>query len=145
MGFESSNFSDSDFERPVQLSQLKELIDELPLGLDSELGDNGSNLSGGQRQRIGIARALFTNPNILILDEATSSLDGSTEASISESLLMLRGEITVIVIAHRLSSIMRADEILYIESGKAIASGDFNELRSLVPNFDSQASLMGID
>jgi ATP-binding cassette subfamily C protein len=58
---------------------------------------------------------------------------------------MLRGEITVIVIAHRLSSIMRADEILYIESGKAIASGDFNELRSLVPNFDSQASLMGID
>jgi ABC-type multidrug transport system fused ATPase/permease subunit len=145
MGFESSNFSDSDFERPVQLSQLKELIDELPLGLDSELSDNGSNLSGGQRQRIGIARALFTNPKILILDEATSSLDGSTEASISESLLMLRGEITVIVIAHRLSSIMRADEILYIESGKAIASGDFNELRSLVPNFDSQASLMGID
>ena len=124
---------------------LKELIDELPLGLDSELSDNGSNLSGGQRQRIGIARALFTNPKILILDEATSSLDGSTEASISESLLMLRGEITVIVIAHRLSSIMRADEILYIESGKAIASGDFNELRSLVPNFDSQASLMGID
>jgi ABC-type multidrug transport system fused ATPase/permease subunit len=145
MGFESSDFTDSDFERPIQLSQLKDLINELPLGLDSDLGDNGSNLSGGQRQRIGIARALFTNPRIIILDEATSSLDGSTEASISESLLLLRGEITVIIIAHRLSSIMKADEILYIESGKVIASGDFNKLRTLVPNFDTQASFMEIN
>ena len=145
MGFDVSDFSAQDFEKTIQLSQLSELIDELPLGIDSQLGDKGSNLSGGQRQRIGIARALFTKPQILILDEATSSLDGSTEASISDSLYSLRGEITVIVIAHRLSSIMKADEVLYLESGKVIAAGDFNRLRTLVPDFDTQASLMGIN
>jgi ABC-type multidrug transport system fused ATPase/permease subunit len=144
MGFNVSDFSESDYKKPVELSQLTELIGELPLGLDSPLGDKGSNLSGGQRQRIGIARALFTNPKILILDEATSSLDGSTEANISDSLYSLRGEITVIVIAHRLSSIMKADEVIYLESGKIIAKGDFDTLRNLVPNFDTQANLMGI-
>jgi ABC-type bacteriocin/lantibiotic exporter with double-glycine peptidase domain len=120
------------------------LIDSLPDGLDSVLADKGSNLSGGQRQRIGIARALFTKPTILILDEATSSLDSSIEAGISDSLHSLRGEITVIVIAHRLSSIMKADEIIYIESGKILASGDFDQLRKLVPDFDMHARLMGI-
>jgi ABC-type multidrug transport system fused ATPase/permease subunit len=144
MGFEVSDFSDSDFEKSIRLSQLSELIQELPLGLDSPLGDKGSNLSGGQRQRIGIARALFTDPKILILDEATSSLDGSTEANISDALYSLRGDITVIVIAHRLSSIMKADEVIYLESGKVVAAGDFNRLRTLVPNFDTQANLMGI-
>ena len=144
MGFEVSDFSDHDFEKSIRLSQLSELIQDLPSGLDSHLGDKGSNLSGGQRQRIGIARALFTDPKILILDEATSSLDGSTEASISDALYSLRGEITVIVIAHRLSSIMKADEVIYLESGKIVAAGDFNKLRTLVPDFDTQASLMGI-
>jgi ABC-type multidrug transport system fused ATPase/permease subunit len=145
MGFDVTDFSESDFEKAIQLSQLSELIEELPMGLDSPLVDKGSNLSGGQRQRIGIARALFTSPKILILDEATSSLDGSTEAGIAEALYSLRGDITVIVIAHRLSSIMKADEVLYLESGKVIATGDFNQLRTLVPNFDTQATLMGIN
>jgi ABC-type multidrug transport system fused ATPase/permease subunit len=144
MGYNSDQFSDADFEDAIKLSQLTHLIDSLPDGLDSVLADKGSNLSGGQRQRIGIARALFTKPKILILDEATSSLDGSTEAGISDSLYSLRGEITVIVIAHRLSSIMNADEIIYIESGKILASGDFDQLRKLVPDFDMHARLMGI-
>jgi ABC-type multidrug transport system fused ATPase/permease subunit len=145
MGFDVDDFSDSDFEEAIDLAQLREMIDTLPEGLDSKLGDKGSNLSGGQRQRIGIARALFTKPKVLILDEATSSLDGSTEANISESLYALRGKITVIVIAHRLSSIMKADEIVYLDSGKIVAAGDFESLRNLVPDFDSQARLMGIN
>jgi ABC-type multidrug transport system fused ATPase/permease subunit len=145
MGFDANDFSDSDFEEAINLAQLREMIDTLPEGLDSKLGDKGSNLSGGQRQRIGIARALFTKPKVLILDEATSSLDGSTEANISESLYALRGKITVIVIAHRLSSIMKADEIVYLDSGKIVAAGDFESLRNLVPDFDSQARLMGIN
>ena len=145
MGYNADQFSDADFEDAIKLSQLTHLIDSLPDGLDSVLADKGSNLSGGQRQRIGIARALFTKPKILILDEATSSLDGSTEAGISDSLYSLRGEITVIVIAHRLSSIMKADEIIYIDSGKILASGDFDELRKMVPDFDMHARLMGID
>jgi ABC-type multidrug transport system fused ATPase/permease subunit len=144
MGYNSDQFSDADFEDAIKLSQLTHLIDSLPDGLDSVLADKGSNLSGGQRQRIGIARALFTKPKILILDEATSSLDSSIEAGISDSLHSLRGEITVIVIAHRLSSIMKADEIIYIESGKILASGDFDQLRKLVPDFDMHARLMGI-
>jgi ABC-type multidrug transport system fused ATPase/permease subunit len=144
MGYNVDQFTDVDFEDAVRLSQLTQLIDSLPDGLDSALADKGSNLSGGQRQRIGIARALFTKPKILILDEATSSLDGSTEAGISDSLYSLRGEITVIVIAHRLSSIMKADEIIYIESGKILASGDFDQLRKLVTDFDLHARLMGI-
>jgi ABC-type multidrug transport system fused ATPase/permease subunit len=145
MGFNVQDFSDSDFESAINLAQLRDLVDALPDGIDSELGDKGSNLSGGQRQRIGIARALFTKPRILILDEATSSLDGSTEANISDSLYALRGEITVIVVAHRLSSIMKADEIIYLDAGKVVASGDFETLRNLVPDFDNQASLMGIN
>jgi ABC-type multidrug transport system fused ATPase/permease subunit len=144
MGYNADQFSDADFEDAIKLSQLTHLIDSLPDGLDSVLADKGSNLSGGQRQRIGIARALFTKPKILILDEATSSLDGSTEAGISDSLYSLRGEITVIVIAHRLSSIMKADEIIYIDSGKILASGDFDELRKMVSDFDMHARLMGI-
>jgi ABC-type multidrug transport system fused ATPase/permease subunit len=145
MGYNAKQFDDLDFQDAIELSQLRSLIDSLPDGLDSELGDHGSNLSGGQRQRIGIARALFTKPRILILDEATSSLDGSTEANISDSLYALRSKITVIVIAHRLSSIMKADEILYLDRGTIIASGNFEELRNLVPDFDTQASLMGIN
>jgi ABC-type multidrug transport system fused ATPase/permease subunit len=145
MGYEISDFQDYDFNEAIKLSQLSQLVESLPNGLDSKLGDNGSNLSGGQRQRIGIARALFTKPRILILDEATSSLDGSTEANISDSLYALRGDITVIVIAHRLSSIMKADAIIYLDGGKVIATGNFEELRKLVPDFNAQASLMGIN
>lgn len=144
MGYNADQFTDADFEDAIKLSQLTQLIDSLPDGLDSVLADKGSNLSGGQRQRIGIARALFTKPKILILDEATSSLDGSTEAGISDSLYSLRGKITVIVIAHRLSSIMKADEVLYLDAGKVLASGSFHELRALVPDFDRQAMYMGI-
>jgi ABC-type multidrug transport system fused ATPase/permease subunit len=101
-------------------------------------------MSGGQRQRLGIARALFTQPRLLILDEATSSLDGETEANISDAVQGLRGEVTVIIIAHRLSTIRNADEVVYLEGGRILARGTFEQVRSAVPEFDSQASLMGL-
>ena len=108
------------------------------------MGERGTTLSGGQRQRLGIARALFTKPKLLILDEATSSLDSETELSITNSILSLRGTMTIVVIAHRLSTIKNADKIYYVEDGKILAQGSFQEVRELSINFDNQAKLMGL-
>ena len=116
----------------------------MPEGLDSQVGDRGTKISGGQRQRLGIARAMFTKPALLVLDEATSSLDGETEANINESVQNMRGQVTVIMIAHRLSTVRNADLVVYMESGNMLATGNFEEVRKLIPNFDKQAQLMGL-
>lgn len=109
-----------------------------------EVTDRGSNLSGGQLQRLGIARALYSNPKVILLDEATSALDGQTEAAISETINALKGNVTVLMIAHRLSSVRNADKVIYIDKGRIQASGTFTEVRNSVPNFEIQASLMGL-
>ena len=119
-------------------------VTALETGLNTQTGDRGTRLSGGQRQRLGIARSMFTKPLLLILDEATSSLDGETEANITESVQKMRGEVTVVMIAHRLSTVRHADLVVYMESGKVVATGNFDEVRKLVPNFDKQAQLMGL-
>ena len=116
----------------------------LPEGLDHKLIEAGSNLSGGQRQRLGIARAMFTNPKLIVLDEATSSLDGQTEADISDAIANLQGSVTVIMIAHRLSTVRNADQVIYMDKGRIIAQGTFEEVRRAVPDFDAQAKLMGL-
>jgi len=108
------------------------------------LNSRGSNLSGGQKQRIGISRAMVTKPKLLILDEATSSLDSKTESEIGSSLVSLRGHITLVVVAHRLSTILGADKVIYIDAGGIQAMGTFEEVRRNVPDFDEQASLMGL-
>jgi ATP-binding cassette subfamily C protein len=95
-------------------------------------------LSGGQIQRIGIARALFSSPQILVLDESTSSLDGSTENAIMNFIHKLRGEVTLIIIAHRLSTIKSADKVYYIAEGKIEAAGSFDAVIELVPDFAEQ-------
>lgn len=128
----------------VDKASLKSFLKTLPNGLDTQVGDRGTLLSGGQKQRIGIARALFTNPSLLVLDEATSSLDGETELAISDALLNLKGKMTQIVIAHRLSTVRNADVVLYFGEGRLVASGSFDEVRSQVPDFDRQAALMGL-
>jgi len=128
----------------LEQSELLEYVESLPNGLATVIGDRGVKVSGGQRQRIGLARALYTSPKLLILDEATSALDAVTEDNISESLKLLHGEITTIVIAHRLSTVRKADMILYLEGGKCLSIGDFDETRERVPNFDKQAKLMGL-
>jgi ABC-type multidrug transport system fused ATPase/permease subunit len=131
-------------QRAVELSNLSKFISTLPLGLAHQVGEHGDRLSGGQRQRVALARALYSNPKILILDEATSSLDAESEAEISESIKGLRGEITVIMIAHRLSTVRAADQVLYLEEGKVIARGKFEDIRNQVEKFDRQAFLMGL-
>lgn len=124
--------------------ELSDLINSLPKGLDSELGEFGSRLSGGQKQRIGIARAVCTSPRYLFLDEATSSLDAATENVIMKFLGNMKSKMTIVVIAHRLTTVQAADQVIYVEAGQLLSSGTFNEVRAKVPNFEIQAGLMGI-
>lgn len=128
----------------LRLSELDEVVRNLPHQLEEWVGDRGSKLSGGQRQRLGIARALFTKPKLLLLDEATSALDGSTEAKLSKSIQRLKGDTTVIMVAHRLSTVRSADRVIYLENGKILADGKFENVRKEVPDFDYQAKLMGL-
>jgi ABC-type multidrug transport system fused ATPase/permease subunit len=128
----------------LKIAQLDSFVFSLPDGIDTRIGENGLNLSGGQRQRLGIARAMFTKPKLLIMDEATSSLDGETEASISLALDSFKGKITTIIIAHRLSTARFADIVVYIEAGRILSIGTFDEVRSSIGNFDNQAKLMGL-
>lgn len=144
MGFASNSFSDEMVFEALELAQLKDFALSLPLGLDTLVGERGTRLSGGQKQRLGIARALFTKPKFILLDEATSSLDGTTEADISSAIHNLRGTVTVIMIAHRLSTVKSSDQLIYLAGGRLMSSGSFEKVRSEIPNFDSQALLMGL-
>ena len=128
----------------LKIAHLDKFVADLPNGVDTQVGERGAKISGGQRQRLGIARAMFTRPHLLVLDEATSSLDGETEASISESIHALRGSTTVVMIAHRLSTVRNADIVVYLSEGKVMATGTFDEVRKAVPDFDRQAKLMGL-
>ncbi|CAB4335490.1 unannotated protein [freshwater metagenome] len=130
--------------RALEVAHLDQFVSELPFGIDTPVGERGTQISGGQRQRLGIARAMFTRPHLLVLDEATSSLDGETEAAISSAIHALRGSTTVVMIAHRLSTVREADVVVYLDRGKVIATGSFTEVRNRVPDFDRQAKLMGI-
>lgn len=124
---------------------LGDWIRTLPDGLYTNVGERGSKLSGGQRQRLGIARALYPNPTLLVLDEATSSLDSISEHEITQTIGNLGRDLTTIVIAHRLSTVLNADSLIYLQRGKVEAVGTFQELRERVADFDKQAELMGID
>lgn len=105
--------------RALQMAELADMVRTLPQGLDSQIGEGGVKLSGGQRQRLGIARALYRQPEILVLDEATSSLDNETEKAIMATLLKLRGKITIISVAHRLSTLTECDYKICFEKGRA--------------------------
>ena len=128
----------------IRIAALNQYVSKLTKGIDTPIGERGVKMSGGERQRLGIARAMFTKPALLVLDEATSSLDGETEASVAEAIQELNGKITVVIIAHRLSTIVNSDLVIYLENGKLIAKGTFNEVRNQVPDFDKQAKLMGL-
>jgi ABC-type multidrug transport system fused ATPase/permease subunit len=144
LGYPLSEATDELVKNALKVAQLAKFVDSLPDGIDSEVGERGTKISGGQRQRLGIARAMFTCPHLLVLDEATSSLDGETEAGISEAIFSLRGVTTVLMIAHRLSTVRNADMVVYMDRGRISAVGTFDEVRSVVPNFDFQAKLMGL-
>ncbi|HCP72657.1 MAG TPA: hypothetical protein DIT91_04425 [Actinobacteria bacterium] len=144
LGYADSHFMNPLIDKAIKRAQLKELVDEFPEGLNTRVGDAGNRLSGGQRQRLGIARAMLTEPKILILDEATSALDGESEAKIGLALSEMRSQTTVVIIAHRLSSLRNADRVVYLNHGKIQADGSFEEVRRSVPDFDVQARRMGL-
>jgi ATP-binding cassette subfamily C protein len=123
---------------------MDELFRDSLKGLDTPIGERGIRLSGGQRQRLGIARALYSQPQILILDEATSALDAETEMKISETLDLLSEKITLVVIAHRISTIKKLKKVVYLDGGVIRAIGSFDEVRSTVPDFERQAKLLGL-
>jgi len=144
LGFPENSEDEGLIHDALRTAQLLTFIESLPQGLDTQVGERGTKLSGGQRQRLGIARAMFTKPKLLVLDEATSALDGQTESDISSSILELKGSATVVMIAHRLSTVRFADLVVYIDGGKILAQGTFEEVRRQVPNFEKQAQLMGL-
>ena len=144
MGFPNESVTDGDIWNALSIAQLDTVVKSLDEGLETPVGDRGTRLSGGQRQRLGIARAMFTNPKLLVLDEATSSLDGQTESDLADALHNLKGRVTVVMIAHRLSSVRKVDTVIYLENGQVRASGSFEDVRAKVPNFDKQANLMGL-
>ena len=118
---------------------------ELADGVDTQLGERGTRLSGGQRQRVGIARALYRDPCLLVLDEATSALDNETEHRISETIRGLHGDITVIIVAHRLSTVRDADQIVFLKDGRVETIGTFDEVRLANAEFARLVELGSLD
>jgi len=119
----------------VRLAELDDVVERLPQGLDTRVGERGVRLSGGQRQRVGLARALYTRPGVLVLDEATSNLDQVTERQIVDTLKALRTGVTKIVVTHRTASVRTCDRILYLDGGRVRALGSFDEVCGSVPEF----------
>ena len=138
---------DCDLEAAMEalaMANLDEFVNTLPFGIHEVLGDGRARISGGQKQRLGIARALYTKPRIIILDEATSALDSESEAKIAKVIKSLHGEVTVLVVAHRLSTVRSADQVIYLENGEIKGTGSFEDLKVAIPAFDVQAKLMGL-
>lgn len=139
----------SDFDRErvrtaLEQAQVLGLIETRAGGIDGRIGERGLSLSGGQRQRLGIARALYTVPRVLVMDEATSALDTATEAAVTQAIEGLRGTVTTITVAHRLSTIRNADIIFFMREGEVASSGTFDEVVAEEPEFALQAALAGL-
>ena len=128
--------------RSIRLAGLEKVIDELPDGIETVVGERGVQLSGGQRQRVGIARALYNDPKILVFDEATSALDSNTEKVIMDSIFNFSGLKTIIIIAHRLSTLKKCDLIYFIDKGKVSDKGSFQTLLNNNIKFKKMANLI---
>lgn len=144
LGVPSDLVDDEAVWAALEKAQLADLVRALPAGLDTSIEEHGTRLSGGQRQRLGIARALYIPPSILILDEATSALDAATEAEVTQVLAGLSGTVTSVTIAHRLSTVLHADQVIYLDGGRVLATGTFSQVRAALPAFDRQAQLSGM-
>jgi ATP-binding cassette subfamily C protein len=134
-GLTDAEIDEARVRKTVEMAQLADFVASLPEGLDTVVGERGVRLSGGQRQRIALARALYGQPPILVFDEATSALDPVTEEEINQEINRLAGDKTVIVIAHRLSSLMHCDRIVFMKDGRIAAQGTFQDLIAANPDF----------
>ena len=144
LGYNQANVDDRVIFELLKTVHLESWVNALDNGIHTNVGESGHTLSGGQQQRLGIARALFTQPGLIVMDEATSALDAQTEKDISESINALKGKVTLLIIAHRLSTVRDANKVVLFESGKIVSQGSFEEVRSESPSFDKQAKLMGL-
>jgi ABC-type multidrug transport system fused ATPase/permease subunit len=144
LGIPSEFIDNSLVWEALERAHLAEFLRSSRDGIETLVGENGVQLSGGQRQRLGIARALYSRPRLLVLDEATSALDAETERLITETLDSLAGDVTLIIIAHRLATVRHCDQVIYLADGRITGSGTFSEVRTQVPDFDRQAELLGL-
>ena len=145
LGIKPEDVNESEVWEAINQAEIADYVRSLPGGVHSSLGENSDALSGGQMQRIGLARALYTKPRLLVLDEATSALDAETEAAISKTLEKLKKTTTIIVVAHRLSTVKMADVVHVLEGGKIIANGTLNHLMENVPLVKRFTDLMSLD
>ncbi len=140
LGIPESGINHERMRKAIISAQLEEVIDKMPQGLETEVGERGVMLSGGQRQRVGLARALYFDPEMLILDEGTSALDNETEAKFMQAVESLQGEITIISIAHRLTTVRGCNAIYVLVNGKIGEAGTYDELMEAKSEFFRLAS-----
>jgi ATP-binding cassette subfamily C protein len=140
-GLEQQEISDERVWQSLRLAQLDEFVRSLPQGIETTVGERGVRLSGGQRQRIGIARALYHDPRVLVMDEATAALDNETERLFMSALFNLSKERTIIIIAHRLTTVQQCDKIFLLKEGRLISEGRYSELSDISPEFRKMAGV----
>lgn len=139
LGLDREELDRAALERAIHLAQLDELVASLPDAIDTSLGEHGARLSGGQRQRVAIARALYRDPDVLVFDEGTSALDGATETRLVSAIEQLRGNRTIITIAHRLSTVRYSDTLIFLDGGRLVDTGSFDALLDRNPRFREMA------
>ncbi len=128
LGVDDADIDETAVRDAVELAQLNEFVASLPSGLDAQVGELGVRISGGERQRLAIARALYRRPRVLVFDEGTSALDNATESRLIEAIDRLRGDRTIILVAHRLSTVGRSDRVLFVEGGRVTGDASYAEL-----------------
>src|SRR5262249_17252354 len=134
-GVEDAAIDSARLQRALQTARLDDFVRSLPDGLETLVGERGARLSGGQRQRVGIARALYFEPQVLVLDEPTAALDSATEREVVEMIEAARVDRTLVVIAHRLSTVRHCDRLVYVSDGQIVQSGSWDALCASSPEF----------